>query len=260
MDNTGLSFFHKIYYSIASFKHYKHFLSEKTGKAVAYLLVLSLIAGIAISVIPVTAIAEVIDEMIARYDESVPNFTFENGELNVDSTSPIILSGGPTTIIIDTTGGTDESILINYDSAILFTKTKMVQKNYARMQAVNYSNFQGVKADKDSVRKALPLMKKWFLIPMAIMSVLFFIVSKYVSALVLGLGAILVAKIQNVRLVFRDGFVLSAYASTLPLILCTILDFLPFAVPFVWVVYYLIALAYLWGAVSSIKEVPMIEP
>jgi len=60
------------------------------------------------------------------FKENIPNFVLANGELNVAGQMPIIINdGGPSVIIIDTSGKTAETVLDNYDSATLITEKKI---------------------------------------------------------------------------------------------------------------------------------------
>lgn len=121
-----MGFFSKLKNSITNPKTYNEFLKESTGRAVVYLLLLCLIFG------GINAIRNVYDfnkgvlMVLNDFKENIPNFVLANGELNVAGQMPIIINdGGPSVIIIDTSGKTAETVLDNYDSATLITKRKI---------------------------------------------------------------------------------------------------------------------------------------
>ncbi len=252
MDEMKNNFFYKIYYSIAGFRYYKFFPMQKTGKAVVYLLLLTLLLGAASLVMPIFVFNTAIDEMTLKYDEEVPEFSFSNGELQVEGKMPIFINGGTMTMIIDTTSD-DDSVLDNYDAAILISKTRMIQKTYEKKQITNFSMLPGLSTNKAAVKNMLPLLK-WLSIFIAVFGLIFFVIGKFISALIIASIGMIISRIMGLTLVFRDLFVLSAYAMTLPLILGTLLGFLPMAISFLWMPFYIIAGVYLAGALSVIKK------
>lgn len=262
MNEPKLGFFQNIFYSIAGFNNYRYFIRQRTGKAVVYLLLLTLILGVA-SLIPVVYnYNNVVNEMITNFDKSVPGFTFENGKLDVQGEMPIIINDGASTMIIDTSGKTDESVLDNYDTAILVTSDKMIQKNYVRKQVTDFSMLQGFTMNKDSVKKLLPLLK-WVASLIMIFGTIFFICIKFLSALIIGLIGMIINSAKSTHLRFADIFKLSVYSMTLPLLLGTLLDMIPYNIPLLWLVFYIIASVYLWGAINVIKkdqEIPPLPP
>ncbi|NTV89974.1 MAG: DUF1189 domain-containing protein, partial [Clostridiales bacterium] len=251
-------FFNRIFYSIAGFKYYKVFPSQSTGKAVVYLLLLALIVGAASLVLPLVYFNTAIDEMTLQYDSKVPDFTFSNGELKVSGSMPIKMDGGSMTIIIDTSSD-DDSILDNYDSAMLITKTRMIQKSYEKKQVTNFSMIPGLNTDKAKVKQLLPLLK-WFSVLIGVFGLIFFVAGKYISVFIAACLGAIIARALGLILPFRDLFVMSAYAVTLPLIVCTLIGFLPVTIPYLWVLYYLIAGVYLWGGLNSIKRDMPVQP
>lgn len=259
MDEPKLGFFHKIYYSMAGFNYYRYFIRQRTGKAVVYLLLLTLIIGI-VSLIPVVYnYNNVINEMINGFDKSVPGFTFENGKLDVQGKMPIIIDNAGSTMIIDTSGQTDESVLDKYDRAILITSDKMIQKNFANKQVTDFSILQGFRLDKNSVKRFLPLLK-WFATLILIFGSIFFIGIKFLSALVVSIIGLIINGSKKSHLRFADIFKLSAYSLTLPLLLGTLLDLIPVTIPYLWLIFYLIAFVYLLGAINVIKKDQEIPP
>jgi hypothetical protein len=253
MEDIRNSFFYRIYYSIAGFRFYKFFPMQKTSRAVVYLLLLALITGAASLVYPILGFNSAIDELKQRYDTEIPDFTFSNSELKVEGPMPIIIDGGPTTLIIDTSDNLDESIIDNYDSVTLITKTQMIQKQYDKKQIQSFSMLPGLSADKASVKEMLPMLK-WLSILIAFFGILSHIIAKFASVWVIALFGTIAARALGLNLTLRDVFVLSAYSVTLPLILCTALGFIPYSIPYLWIIFYVISGVYLLGALNVIKK------
>lgn len=263
MNEPRLNFFTKAYYSIKGFDYYRYFIMQKTGKAVIYLLLLGLIAGLAGIIQPVSESNKMINQMIGGIESTIPDFTFENGKLDVKANMPLIIGeGSGMTIIIDTSGATNESVLNSYDNVLLILRDKMIQKNYANQQVTDFSVLQGFKLDRSDVKNMLPLIK-WFMLLLFIILPPFIIAGRFLSALFISIFGLIINSVKNANLPYRDIFAISAYSLTLPLIICTLLDFA--GIPFLLstLVYYLISAIYIWGAIGSIKrysEVPEIPP
>lgn len=253
MNGVKLGFFRRLYYSVAGFDNYKFFISQKIGKTVVYLLVLSLILGLIGLVQLFTEYNKIVNEIITGFDKAVPNFTFEKGKLDVEGQMPITVNEGGTTFIIDTTGHTDETILEKYDTAILITKDKMIQKNFANNQITDFSMLQSFRLTKESVKKMLPIMKGFSILIFIILPP-FIIAGRFISALIVSIIGMIINSAKNLNLPYRDVFAISAHSLTTPLIIGTMLDFT--GIPFLLstFIFYLISGIYIWGAINSIKK------
>jgi len=253
MDEIKKGFFHNIYYSIAGYKYYKYFPGERLSKAFLYLLLLSLVVGIIGMSVPLVILNGSINQMILRYDSDVPEFTFSNGELTVEGQMPIIIDGGYTTVIIDTTVSDENSILNNYDRAILVTKDKLIQKTYEKKQVTNFSMLSGFSTNKDEVREMLPMLK-WLVAIFAFLLLIWFIIEKFIGALIYGALGWALSRAMRLNLVFRDCLVLAIHAMTLPMIVFGILEILPLTIPFLWFLFYVVTNIYLYGGLSEIRK------
>jgi hypothetical protein len=262
MDEPKMGFFPKIYYSIAGFGSYRYFIKQRPGKAVVYLLLLTLILGI-VSLVPIVSdYNNVINGFINSFDTKVPEFTLKNGELNVEGKMPIIINDGGSTTIIDTSGKTDESILDNYDNVILITRDKMIQKTFANQRVTSFSALQGFTMNKENVKRLLPLLK-WGTVLIIIFGTIFFICGKFISALLISLIGLIINSSKKAKLTYKAVFQISAYSLTLPLFVGTLLNLIPFNVPYLWLIFYLLSSVYVWGAINSIKrdiDIPLLPP
>jgi len=257
MDVSRPGFFQKIYYSVAGFNYYRYFIMQNTGQAVLHLLVLSLVLGVTGMAPGYFSGNRLIDGFISNFDKSVPDFTFENGKLDVKGNMPIKIGEGGYTIIIDTSGKTDETILDEYDTVILLTGDKMIQKTYANKQVTDFSIFSGLKINKGSVKAVLPLVKVFMAIGF-IFGIIFLVCGRFLSALVVSLAGLIMNSVMNTNLPYRDIFKLSSYSLTLPLFVGLILDLaslnIPYIRPVTLFIFYALAVVYIWGAFKIIKR------
>ena len=262
MNDPGMGFFPKIFHSVAGFGKYRYFIRQRPGKAVVYLILLSLVMGVFSLIPPTKEFNKAVNEFIVNFDKLVPNFTFENGKLSVEGDMPIKLGEGSSTVIIDTSGQTDESILDNYDNAVLITSDRMIQKTYANKQVTNFSLMQSLKFNRDDVKGALPILKA-FSVFIIIFGTIFFVCGKFISALIVSLIGLIINAARRTRLPFRDVFKISVYSLTLPLFIGTLINLTGVNVPFLSLIFYLIAVVYVWGAFNTIKkdiEAPPLSP
>jgi hypothetical protein len=251
MNEPRLNFFTRIYYSIAGFNNYRYFLRQGVGKAVAYLIIIALIVGLVSFIPDIRTYNTVMDELIASFDTSVPDFTLSNGQLKVEGKMPIIIDEGATSIIIDTSDSPNESILDNYDSAILLTKDRMIQKTFVNRRITEFSALQGLTLTKDSIRQSLPLMKPIGLF-FFFFGLIFFVCGKFISALLISVVGIILNNVRRTNLSYQSIFKMSVFSLTLPLVLCTILDF--FHIPMMWLLFNILAAVYIYGAIHSIRR------
>ncbi len=106
-------------------KHYENVLRETVGRAVLYLILISLLLG-AIGAIEVNY---GISEFIKIYNEGWPNFELKDGELSVDGNMPIVLlEDEDNYFVIDTTNNTSPDVLDSYSEGALILKDKMINK------------------------------------------------------------------------------------------------------------------------------------
>ena len=83
---------------------------------------------------------------------------------------------------------------------------------------------------------------------------IFFILGKFISALIISLLGRAINSAKRTNLSYKGIFKISVYAMTLPLLICTALDFVPLRIPFIWVLFYAIAFIYVYGAINNIRK------
>lgn len=253
MNDSNPGFFSRLYYSITSFDKYRCFLGQSTGKAVVYLLLLSLFLGAAISIQFGIEFNRIIDGVITDISDKIPDFELANGKLDVKGQMPIIIGNSDYPLIIDTSPNADERILDQYDTAVLLTRDKMIQKNYTRRSVTDLGQLQGIVMNRQSIENALPMMKPIGNIVIVFIGI-FFVCGKFISALIVYLVGMMVNSAKNTRLTYGNIFKISVYSMTLPLILGTALDIAVPMLPYKWLLFYAIAFTYVIFAMNSIKK------
>lgn len=254
MENNKKGFFAQLVGSITNMESYQYFFKRTSGKAILYLLLLSLIFGTASYIRTVFDFNLGITKTINYFKSGIPDFTFDNGELNMKGTMPLVLDKTEgDIIIIDTTGKTDESILNSYPNGVLVTNHEFIQKENYGIKKQSFEMMQGVRFTKDNVLGFLPYFRLVNIF-IVIFGVLFFFIGKLVSALWLAIVGIIISAIAKYKLPFETQYKLSIYALTLPIILKVLLAILKVTIPYFWIIYYGIAVVYLWKAIIMLKK------
>lgn len=255
MEKRKFSFWMKIVSSVQGIKHYEHVLKEAAGKAVLYLLLISLLLGAIGTVRGAIEVNDGISKFIKIYNDKCPNFELENGELSVDGDMPIVLSEDEENyIVIDTTNNTNPDVLDSYSEGILILKDKMIQKNGIQTQVTDFKSLQEVTINKNIVNRYLPFANA--IIPFLFLgNILWYFLGGILSSVFLALFALIINGIFKTKLKYGQLYSLSIYALTTPLIIDTIFKILYLEhFSFYWLVYHIIAYIYIGFVLNKLKN------
>jgi hypothetical protein len=250
-----MGFFSKLKNSITNPAAYNHFLKESTGRAVVYLLLLCLIFGGISAIRNVYDYNKTIIVVLNVFKEKVPNFKFENGELNVEGEMPIIMNEGKdSAIIIDTSGKTEETILDKYSSGTFISKTKFVQKkNSAQKTETNFEAAKTLTITNADVEKWIGIAKVGNVF-IVIFAPIFFFGVKFIAAFIVSLLGLIVNAFCKAKVTYGEIYKLSIYALTFSIILKVFFTVIAVEVPYFWILYYGIPLIYLGVGLNSISK------
>jgi hypothetical protein len=259
MEEERMGFFSQLIGSITKIETYRRFFKRTTGKAILYLFILSLIFGTAGALRAMYYYNRGISELINFFQYEAPSFTLENGELNVEGSMPIVVDENDGNVfIIDTTGGTDESILDKYPNGILITKDELIQKENYSTKRQSFKMAQGVRITKEGLIGFFPLLRGINIL-IVVFGFIFHFIGKLISALLVAIAGSIISSIVNYNLTFGTQYKLSVYALTLPIIIKAVLSVLGVEIPYFWIPYYGIAIFYMWKAINMLKENGEIE-
>lgn len=256
-----MSFLSQFRNSIVSFESYRHFLRQKVGRAVLYLLLLSLILSAVTGIKVLYDFNYGIDVMIRNFRTEVPNFVLKNGELTVDAPMPYYVEKDEDFLfVIDTSGKLDESVLNDYPEGIFLSRYEAVLKQNAfEIRKIDFSSLAGATITKDEVINWLPLLK-WLSIFIIVFGFLFYFIGKLLSALLISLLGLIMSSAAKFRMEFGDLYKLSIYTLTLPMVIKALVGLAGINIPFFWLIYYGIAVFYLWKAIQLLKRDTELKP
>lgn len=255
-----MGFFKKFFNSLFNFKAYNTFLSQTTGKAVLYMLILCALLGI----INCTSFASYLNSYLPPFKEelekNIPEFEFKNGKLTFEGDMPIVIKDEEADIIvyIDTENPIDNSILDDYSNGFLITSDSFSVKQGINTQSMNLSSLNGTNLNKDTFIDFIPnKIPMFFIMVVYIFFVLFLFLSKLIGAfIILGIAGTILSKIMNKPLKYSESFRLGLYALTVPMListLCFLLTFVGIIIPFPSYISYGIAIIYLALGIKSIN-------
>lgn len=258
-----MNIFKEMALSIYSYKSYKRFLGNKSGKVFGFGLVLVLCYFFITMVIPL--VGEVIKSgsIGKNLQEIMPDFELKDGVLWVDDV--IEYDYGDQYIYIDTDPeyvfyNADEMqyYLYGYSEAILMDSEKMIIKTKGQVQELYFSDiaFQG---NKETLLKLVPFLYLFiigiYIFLYVCMTALFFF-----GVLFVALMGMIVASCMQYRLTFGQLYLLGIYSRTLPLLIKAAVSFLPFNIPFFFIINFGLSLLIIGCAIQKMKEQELRQP
>lgn len=261
MKKKEMGFFKKFLNSLSNFKAYNTFLSQTTGKAVLYMLILCAFLSIVNCLSLTSYLNSYLPHFKEELEKNVPEFNFKNGNLTFEGDMPIVIKNEEANIIvyIDTENPIDNSVLDDYYNGFLITSDSLCVKQGLNSQSINLSSFNGINLDKNTLVDFVPSkIPIFFIIVYYIFFVLFSFLSKLIGAfIILGIAGTILSKIMKKPLKYSESFRLGLYALTVPILIstiCFLLTFVGIIIPFPGYISYGIAIIYLALGIKSIDN------
>jgi uncharacterized protein DUF1189 len=183
--------------------------------------------------------------------QQIPRITIKNGQASTDVATPYFIKDkeGNPVAIIDLTG--EYRDLDNTTAFVLLTKTKVFVKNRNQTRIYDLQPVGSFEMDREWAESFLRILRTWMVPALFPILLIVTFILRAIQLLIyaaIGLGF---AKLANTTLGYKTLMRLAAVALTPVLLLNLLLEFLPFSIPFWWVLGTLIGLAYLFFAVKS---------
>ena len=266
--------FKKMWYSITKFEKYPEMATEGVGRSLLYLLFLSFIISLAISICVIFQIRDGIKESIQYFDKNVESISYENGNLDITLVGDKQISTEFATLIIDTSEISNEQRL-EYEKSIsenrmgiIWLKDSVIFKANGRNETYNYKEildgFQISSFDKATI---LSFLKErvdttsvyvFYFFSEVVILFITFIIATLADILVLSIFGVLTSMITKMNLRYRAIFNMSVYAVTLSAILQTIYRiaglYTDFEIKYFDIMYTAIAFVYLAAAIFMIRS------
>jgi len=235
-ENKKTSFFRTIFKSIKDLDKYEDFALEQPKTALKYLLKLVLIFTIIITLFYSYKMLDSLNNIYSNLINKLPEFSYSEGTLKVDSEKPIIIEEYANTIgkvIIDTNIGEgkvekykDEidslALLLLKDKVIITSNETSGQVMYSYSEIANsYGISEFTKQDVINYMQGISIISIYFSIYFVIFIYLFIVyfISIFIDVLMLSILAYIIARISRIKLKFIQSFNIAVHSITLPALL-----------------------------------------
>lgn len=255
-------FFKKVWQSITKIEKYPDMAAEGVGRAIAYSAKIVIILAIILVLGMVYQTYEMIGQGVEYLKNNFPEFSYQNGILNVESEEPIIIEN----IIIDTKNG--DTHLKEAENGIIILKDKIILKQTETAASINYeykemfeqmgiTNF----TKQDVINyltstQSMVLYVSIFITFLIYMFILYWITT-ISNAVMLSLLGYITTWLAKIKMRFVAIFNMAVYALTLSIILDMIYIgvniFVPFNIEYFQVMYVTVAAIYLIAAIFILK-------
>ncbi|EOS30088.1 MAG: DUF1189 domain-containing protein [Kineothrix sp.] len=249
-----MNIFREMSLSVYSFKSYKEFLNNRKSKVFLFAIVVMLIYFVLTIIVPFFQLGSGLGAMIR---EEVPDFELSNGVLWVDEI--VQIDDGSNCIWVDTNpdevfydASEMESYYAGYINVILMDSEKVIIKNSSSaMQQYRFDEL-GINFSKDDLEALVPSMYFIIVVVMIItyvvMTMLFFF-----GVLFVALIGMIVASSMKYQLTFGQLYLLGIYSRVLPLLIKACVSWLPFTIPYFWIINFGISVVILGVVIKGMK-------
>lgn len=244
-DKNKINFFKKIYLSIFNIKKYDELSKEGFKKALYYIRDLIFIVAIIYGGISITLNIKNTNRFKAYLSENLPDFTYQDNLLNIETEDRIILDnnlikaniGGR--VIIDTIS--EQATLIDEykkdnEVSFLLTKDKLIKLNAkGEAREYDYQNvFENYSYGKITNLNKENLLHMFDTIPYSYYFLVYIfsycismLIIVLIYDLIISLLAFCVCQIQKKQLKFKEIYTMGLYSLTLLIVVYTAISFIP---------------------------------
>lgn len=250
-----MSFWEQLVGSVMKPDYYLNFIKQSKGKAVTYLILLTLITSTLYGIRVSFVWNGMVDSLGKEFQNKSPDFIFSNGEMMVKAPMPYVISKtNKTLFIVDTSGKSDEGILKDYDKGVFIGKSKIVnKKNSLETQSYDLSTVKNLTFTKADAVKAMPWIK-WANIPIVLGLLIFGIIANLGAALLVSICGWIASKIMHCPIDFSDLYKIGIYVLTMPLFLEMVKNITEINVPLFRVLFYAISIGYVVKVLITVKN------
>ena len=246
-----MNFFIEMRESVINFKFYDEIRKSRYGKVFGYLALLLLIIYTLSGIRTYITGNGIIDQSVIYLNNETPEFSVNNGILDWKG-SPIdyILQKNGTIIVVDINNQIDNSTLDSQSTSyFVFRKESATMNSNMQSQVIIYKDLgmNFTKADMINVVKNLKGAAAIFII----LFFPFYFGYKILNVVFLAVIATMVCSIIKVKINWKEKFIISGFALTLPVLLALLFNLAGFNFPAI--AYWAISILYIIMAIKIIK-------
>lgn len=274
-ENKNMGFFKKVWYSIDKIEKYSDLAAEGFPKAIKYLVQLVLILAIIVASVTLYETKKQIDEISKFIQNEIPDFTYSNNELKMESNEVIINEQNNFgKVIIDLNEKSEEEINnyineIKDENGIIMLKNKLILRENGINGNISYSyeellqqlgitefNKQDL-INYLSSNKIMPTYLSLFAV-LVIYSFAIYLINTLLNVLAISIFGYLATLIVRMKIKYRAIFNMAVYSITLVTILDMVYIFVNqifnIKINYFDVMYILVSCIYMIAAIFMLKS------
>jgi hypothetical protein len=251
-----MNIFLQFYKSLFSPKDITLFRHQGIGKTILYVFFLTLLSALPTLFYSGSAIINGLNAIDETIDSNLPDFEIAEGQLHTEEEVPVTLNKNNFTIIVDSTGAVDPSVLSESGNTIALLKNEVYILAEGQEQTYPYTLLTSGTLTKDDLSDFLASAESLMPIIIPLIAIVIYIFAagiRFIEISLLALAGLLIKKALAKKLEYRHLWRMSAYSITLPAIFFTIMTALQTAVQNGAIINWFVSLIIL---LLSIKEVP----
>ncbi|RXI99438.1 DUF1189 domain-containing protein [Anaerobacillus alkaliphilus] len=233
------------------------FRFQGIGKTILYVFVLMLITTSITAYQLATTISTTVQQFQADLRDELPDFELRNSILISDIEEPIYLTQNGDMVIFDTTGTLTKAEIENrYNNVLALLETEAVLVSEGVAESFRYRDLGNINMSKQQVEELTETVVDLLpLIISMIVLILYLVLTalKFIGIFVLTLFGLIMKKTSEATLSYKQIWILSAYAVTLPTVFFAVTDALRIQIPISFTLYWVVAVIMLY---LIFKEIP----
>lgn len=249
-----VNFFTTVYESVFKIEKYRVFVKQPVGKALTYLIMISLFLGI-INMTPfMWGLNKKINDMCAQVQTTLPDFSITEGLLKTETQKAFSTKIDDIfNIVLDPQNTFDLKQIEVNQPLIYANKTGVSIRLTPYFFTFSYKEMLVEKSTKSDLVNYIASLKNSTPIVM-VLGIIFFIIMKMLNALVLGLFVTFISRREDEAFVFPQGFKLTSYALTLPMLLEAISAITGFGGDSFSTIYHVISMIFVFYILRMMKQ------
>ncbi len=249
------AFFQEIVLAISNFKFYKHVKDFQTSRGVKYILSLTFLITLALTMRYSYDIGKGLNIITDWAKSNLPVIEIQNGVVSADVAQPYKIEEEGFVLIIDTTG--EINSLDDYERGMLLTENEVIYKeSNVKTETYDLANIESLRIDENFMK----ILKKnigWILFPiMLILMFLYFCIFRFIQIFIFSVISLATCSIANVKLNYKQLFNIGIYAITPSVILGGLMALFAIMLPFFWILYAGLYIVFLIMGILNCKEAP----
>lgn len=250
-----MNVFCELVHSIYDCKSYETFFKDRKRKTFLFGFLLVVIYFLLTMIVPFVRFQMSTGGIVKIVDEVVPDFAIADGRLDVEE--QFEFAEGDTYFFADTKDEamTEEMILENlrrYGTVLIADSENLIVKSNGQVQTLQIADLD-IEITKSEI---ITMFRPFVNLAIGIILVIVFLFMQatfFFGVIFVALFGMIVASCMQTKLTFGELYKLGIYTRTTPLLIKALLSFLPFGLPFFWIISLGISLGYLAGAMRSMN-------